>query len=99
MCPSLVISALRGALINLLDGLNMLIQNEMKALSSRKWFNQLPPWTTPLPPPHSLINLFFHYNKTQISLDRGFVKRAKTRNRDTKMLRWKIILLISLIYS
>lgn len=77
-------------MINLLDGINMLIWNEMKALSSRKWFNQLPSLDTP-PQPYSLINLFFHYNKTQISLDRGFVKRAKTKNRDTKMLRWKII--------
>lgn len=41
---------MRGALINLLDGINMLIRNEMKALSSRKWFNQLASLDTHLPP-------------------------------------------------
>lgn len=68
-------------MINLLDGINMLIRNKTKAQSSRKWFNQLPSLDTPphSPQPHSLINLVFHYNKTQISLDRGFCEKSKNK--------------------
>lgn len=78
-------------MINLLDEINMLIWNEMKALGSKVLFiRQL----FGVPPLNNLLGIFYSQKKKK-----SRIRSCECATKgDSEMLRWKIILFICLIY-